>query len=153
MPLVKTYRVTYVDDDDKPSKITCQRCNGYVRCDGKNGELIYITFLHAGMSTLGIYPKELSPEKFFFRWPGRTKMHRIYERIFKEYNGYHNYLRCPYIQDYNFEVLRSDFALGKLYLACVDRFRKTLLEMMQFLFPIQTQFILLVYCWINVVIL
>ena len=34
MPIVKKYHGNYVDDKNKPFKITHQRCNGYVRCSG-----------------------------------------------------------------------------------------------------------------------
>ena len=44
MTLVIYYHVTYVVDDDKPFKITCQNCNGFVGYAGKSGELIYINF-------------------------------------------------------------------------------------------------------------
>ena len=40
VPLVKYYPVTYVDDDDKPFKIICKYCNGYLRCAKKSIELI-----------------------------------------------------------------------------------------------------------------
>ena len=30
VPLVKYYHITYVDDDNKPLKTTCQWCNVYV---------------------------------------------------------------------------------------------------------------------------
>ena len=56
VPLLKKYHVTEEDDCDKPFKITCESCNGFVRCSGKSGELLYITFLYEGMSNLGLYP-------------------------------------------------------------------------------------------------
>ena len=37
VPLVKHHQWNYLDDDDQPLKTTCQHCNGYVRCSGKNG--------------------------------------------------------------------------------------------------------------------
>ena len=61
LPLVKHYNVTEDDDSEKSFKITCQRCNGFVICAGKNGELIYNYFICAGMSTLGLYPKGVFP--------------------------------------------------------------------------------------------
>ena len=47
-------------DDDKPLKIIFILCNGFVRCAGIVLELLYIPFLHAGMSTIVLYPKELN---------------------------------------------------------------------------------------------
>ena len=57
----KHYHVTEMSDGDKPFKIICQNCHGYVRCDGKSGELLYITFINSGMSNLGICHEELVP--------------------------------------------------------------------------------------------
>ena len=48
-----------MEENDNQSKITCQRCNGFVTCKGMSGELLYITFLNAGFSTLGRYTEEL----------------------------------------------------------------------------------------------
>ena len=44
VPLVKQHHVTYAEDN-KPLKITCQKCNGFLRCSGSSGEILYITFL------------------------------------------------------------------------------------------------------------
>ena len=65
MPLVKHYHVTYVGDDDKPLKITFQNFDGFIRCSGKSGKLLYITILHSGISTLGLYPEYINPQIFF----------------------------------------------------------------------------------------
>ena len=54
-PLVKQYFVN-VEEDDNLFKITCQRCNGFVTCKYKSGKLLYVTFLHAVLCTLGLYP-------------------------------------------------------------------------------------------------
>ena len=54
VPLVKNYHVTYVDDDDKEFRITCQNCNGYIKCADRSGELLSITYPHAGMYHLGL---------------------------------------------------------------------------------------------------
>ena len=51
-PLVKNYHVTYVDDENKPFKVTCKNCNGFLRCAIKSGEQLYIGFIHEGMSTI-----------------------------------------------------------------------------------------------------
>ena len=59
--LVKHYNKT-LEDYDKQFKITLQRCNGFVTCSGRSRGLLYITFLRAGISTLGQYPGELVPE-------------------------------------------------------------------------------------------
>ena len=64
--LVKLYYITEEDDDDKPLKTTYQSCNGFAICSGKSLELIYITFIHASISTLGPYPEELVPEIYSF---------------------------------------------------------------------------------------
>ena len=60
VPLVKQYCVTMEEDDNK-FKITCQCCNGFVTCSGMSGELIYITFLRDGFSTIGLYPEDIDP--------------------------------------------------------------------------------------------
>ena len=49
--LVKNYHVT-MEEDYNQFKVNYQRCNGFVEISGRRGELIYIKFLHAGMSTL-----------------------------------------------------------------------------------------------------
>ena len=101
LSLVKQYNVT-MDEDDNKFKIICQRCNDFVTCSGRRGKLIYINFLHAGMSTLGLYPEEVVSENFCFRWPPRTKMQHIYQNLLKEVNSDHKYLRCTDIQDTKF---------------------------------------------------
>ena len=63
VPLVKHCNMA-LEEDDKKFKIICKLCNGFVTCLGHIGELLYITFLHAGMSTIGIYPEELVSEIF-----------------------------------------------------------------------------------------
>ena len=80
--LVKHYHVT-MEEDYNQFKITCQCCNGFVTCYGVNVELIYITFLHAIISTLGIYPEELILEIFFYQCPVRTKMQHMYQKLLK----------------------------------------------------------------------
>ena len=64
--------------------------------------------------------KRLIQKSFLFRWPGRTKMKHIYQRIFKEVNGDHKYLMCSYFQDKNFEVICAAIALDKIYLEYED---------------------------------
>ena len=59
--LVKEYFMT-MEEDDNQFKITCQRCNVFVKFKGRSGELLYITFFHAELSTIGPYPKELYPK-------------------------------------------------------------------------------------------
>ena len=56
VPIAKHYHVNYMDDNDKQLKTTCQWSIVFVRCSVKSGEVIYINFLHLGMSTLGLYP-------------------------------------------------------------------------------------------------
>ena len=71
--LVKHYFVT-IEEDNNKFKMNCKRCNGFVTCKVRSGELLYITFIHSGLSTLGLYPEELDPENFYFQWPTRTKI-------------------------------------------------------------------------------
>ena len=42
------------------------------------------------MYNLGLYPEYLVPEHFYFQWPDRTKIKRMYHKIFKAGNGDHN---------------------------------------------------------------
>ena len=44
----------------------------------------------------------------------------MYQNFLKEGNGDHNFLRCPDIQDNNFEVLISAIALEKFNLECEE---------------------------------
>ena len=101
-------------------KITCQCCNGFVRFSGRSEEILYITFICAGMSTLGLYPEELVTENFYFKWPTRTKMKLMYQNILKEGNGDHKYLRCIDLCYENFEVLCSAITLDKVDLVCAE---------------------------------
>ena len=73
-----------MEEDDNKFKITCQCCNGFVTCKGRSGELIYITFLHYGLYSIGLYPEELDPENVYFQWPARTKIQQMYHDILKE---------------------------------------------------------------------
>ena len=50
-----------MEEDDNLFKILCQRCNGFVTGKDRSGELLYITFIHAGFSTLGLYTEEIDP--------------------------------------------------------------------------------------------
>ena len=83
MPLAKHYHLIY-EEYDKPLKTTCKWCSVFVRYSGRIGEPLYITFIHYGISTIGIYPEDIVPENFYFWWPAITKMQRICQRIFKE---------------------------------------------------------------------
>ena len=94
-----------MEDDDDQLKITWQLCNGFVTCSGNIGELLYIPFLGAGMSNLGIYLEEIFPENFYFWWPSRTKIQPIYHMLLKEGDGYHKNLRFPGFRDKTFEVM------------------------------------------------
>ena len=78
MPLAKHYHVNNVDGGDKPLEFNCQGCNGFVKCSGKSGELIYITLFRAFISTLGLHPKNINPKNCFFQWSDGTKIHCIY---------------------------------------------------------------------------
>ena len=66
-----------MEEDNNQLKITCQPCNSFVTCSGKSGEILYNTFFHAGVSTLGIYPEELDPENFYFQRPDNALLARI----------------------------------------------------------------------------
>ena len=79
MPLVKHYSVTMEKDDNK-LKITCQRSNGFVTGKFRSGEMLYIKFIHAILSTVGLYPKELDPEDLYYQWPARTKTQCLYQK-------------------------------------------------------------------------
>ena len=85
----------------------------------KNVELIYITFLHAVMSTLSSFPEDINTEMFLSRQPDRTKIHRICQRILREGNGDHKYLRCPYLQDkflgyvYRYFIYKVEFVCAQ----------------------------------------
>ena len=72
------------------------------------------------MSTLVLYPEELDPENFCFQWPTRIKMQLVHQFFFKERNGDHKSLRCPDLQYNNFEVMRSESALGKINHNCAE---------------------------------
>ena len=81
---------------------------------------IYITFLRAGMSTLGIYPKQLVPKYYYFRWTSRNKIQRIYWELLKGGNIDHKYLSCPYLQGNNFDIIHSAIPLEKVDLVCAE---------------------------------
>ena len=44
----------------------------------------------------------------------------LYQKILKEGNGDHKYLRCTDLWYNNFEVLRSEIALDKVNLECAE---------------------------------
>ena len=58
--LVKHYGVS-LEHGDKQTIILCQYCNKCGIFSGKSVGLLYITFLHTDMPTLGIYPKNTDP--------------------------------------------------------------------------------------------
>ena len=72
VPPIKNYLVT-MEEDHTLFKIICHRCNGFVTCKGSSGELLYITFIRSGFSTIVLYPEELDPEMFYFQWHIRKK--------------------------------------------------------------------------------
>ena len=47
----------------------------------------------------------------------------MYQKILKQFNGDNNYLRCPYLRDKNFEVLRLVIALDKNDLECAETYK------------------------------
>ena len=80
--LVKHFVVS-IEDDDNQLKIACQHCNGFGSCKVRSGELLYTNFIHAGLSTIELYPEDIDIENFYFRWAARTKYNaciRIIER-------------------------------------------------------------------------
>ena len=94
VPLVKHYFVT-MEEDYNLFKITCQCCNGFVTCKGSSVELICITFLHDRFYTLVLYPEYLDPEIFYFQWPSRTKVQRMYQNLLNEGIGDNKVLGFP----------------------------------------------------------
>ena len=108
------------ENDDKPFKTTCQRCDIFVRCLGSSVELLCISFICYGIYTLVIYPKEIHPETFYFQWPGRTKIQHISQRILKEVNGAHKQSMCKDICNNNFKVLFSSTTLNRADLGCTE---------------------------------
>ena len=82
MPLVKHYFVT-TEEDDNQFKITCQRFKCFVTCKVRIGELLYINFLRAELSTLVLYPEDIDTENFYFQWHARTKIQRMYHKFLK----------------------------------------------------------------------
>ena len=100
------------------SNPTVNFVNGFVKCSEKSVEILYIAFLHAGMTSFGIYLDDNNPEHLFFQWYIRTKMKCISQSLLKEVNGQHKYLRRPYLQDNEFEVLRKSISWDKIYVVC-----------------------------------
>ena len=45
-------------------------------------------------------------------------MKHIYQRILKNGDGGHKYLRCPYLRDSDFDILCPDIALDKVEQTC-----------------------------------
>ena len=43
-----------------------------------------------------------------------------HQNVLKEGNGDYNYLRCPDLQDNNFEVMSSEITLDKADLVCAE---------------------------------
>ena len=95
------------------------------------------------MSTIGLYPEYFNPGNFFFQWNGGNKMNFIYQRLSKEGNVDHKYLRCPYLWYKKFEVLRAYISLDKIDLAGAEKVGEKLMVMMQVLLTTQTQCILM----------
>ena len=70
------------------------------------------------------YNLKAPPQKYYyFRWPDRTKMQRIYQNILKEGNGNKKCLRFPDIQDNKFDILRSAIVLDKVDQVCEETVR------------------------------
>ena len=79
----KYYRVAY-EDDDKPLKFICQRCNGLLICSGRIGKLLCIKFIHAGMIIIVLYTEDIDLGNFYLQGTIRTKMQHIYQRLLKK---------------------------------------------------------------------
>ena len=56
----------------------------FLICKSRSKEIIYINFLHSGLSTLGLYHEEIEPENFYSQWPARTKMQCMYQKYLKK---------------------------------------------------------------------
>ena len=69
---------------------------------------------------LKLYPEELDPNFSYFQWSTRTKMQLLYQSFLKEGNGDQKYLRCPDLQENNFDLLCSSIALDKVNLECSE---------------------------------
>ena len=116
---VNQYFVT-MEEDGNQFKITCQHCNDFVTCSGSSVDLLYITFLHSGISTLGLYPEDIISEILCFQWPSETKMQSLYQNILEKGNGYQKCSRWPDLLENNFAVLRSATAFNKADLEGVE---------------------------------
>ena len=85
MPLIKYFNAN-MEEYCNQFIITCQSCNVFVTWSVRSGELFYVTFIHDGMCTLGIYPEVFYPEILFFQWTARTKIQHLYQKILKKDN-------------------------------------------------------------------
>ena len=117
--ILKHYNIT-VEEVNNQFKITCQNFDVFITCYVRSGEIINNTFIHVVMSTLGVYPEDIVPEKFYFQWPDRNKIQIIYQRILKEFNSDHNYLRFLDLRDNNFKILRLKNSLDKVHFLCAE---------------------------------
>ena len=79
--LVKKYHVIYIDDEDRPFKITRKNYNVYVKCSGIIVDPFYISLIHAGMTSLGIYLEDMDPEYLPCQLPGKNNIYLIYQKI------------------------------------------------------------------------
>ena len=113
---------SYVYDGDKPLKITCQYCIVFVRRAGTVDNQFKSSFSVKELPLLELILKNF--KNCFFHWPGRTKMHHIYQNILKEGNSGHKYLRCPYLWHINIEILLIAIAQYKIDIVCSDAVRE-----------------------------
>ena len=88
----ETSYVTFVNGAEKLLQITCEFCNKYFQCASKIIYLLGITFLHTGMTSLGLYLKRLTQE--FFQLRPKWTISCIYHSIFKRCNNNLNDLKC-----------------------------------------------------------
>ena len=70
-----------MEEDDNQLEFICQLYNGFVTSSGRSRELLYITFLHSGISTLGIYPEYPVPNNTTFILLSKIK-YNVYIRDF-----------------------------------------------------------------------
>ena len=81
VPPVKHYFLN-MEEDDNQLKITRQHCNMFVTCKDRSGELLYITFLHSGLSLLDYILRSLIHKCSTFSGL-LEKMQCMYQKILK----------------------------------------------------------------------
>ena len=64
--------------------------------------------------------KNFTQKNFYFKWPSRTKIQRMYQFFSKKVMTITHFLRCPDLQDNNFEVMCTSIALDNIDLECAE---------------------------------